>query len=72
MLHSHRKILNRVVATFTNNGVNSGISSYNWSEAVGGVRVGRYNAQFIALPAISVQTQDVHVRCRTMVYALIG
>ena len=24
------------------------------------------------LPAISVQTQDVHVRCRKMVYALIG
>ena len=43
----------------------------NDNEQVGSV----YYAEIIlgiALPAISMQTQDVHVRCRKMVYALIG
>ena len=48
MLCSGSKMTKRVEVTFTNNGGNSGSCLYSCSEAVGGFREGRYNAQFIS------------------------
>lgn len=47
MLRSGSKMTNRVEVIFINNGGNSDSCLYSCSEAVGGFRVGRYNAQFI-------------------------